>query len=103
MTVYAVAQLRFTDRGSYDRYQARFMEVFRRFSGRLLAADEEPTVLEGEWDREKVVILSFPNEPSFRAWAESPEYQQISADRRAGTDTLLLLVKGVSGPAQTDR
>ncbi len=28
MTVYAIAQLRFTDRAAYDRYQARFAEVF---------------------------------------------------------------------------
>jgi len=30
MSVYAVAQFTFTDRAKYDRYQARFMEVFRR-------------------------------------------------------------------------
>ena len=38
MTVYVLAQLRFTDRPAYDRYQARFMDVFKRFKGRLLAA-----------------------------------------------------------------
>lgn len=27
MIVYAVAQLRFTDRDSYNRYQSRFMEI----------------------------------------------------------------------------
>ena len=95
MTVYAIAQLRFTDRAAYDRYQARFMEVFARHPGTLLAADESPTVVEGQWDREKVVLMSFPDEPSFRGWAESPEYQQISKDRRAGADTVVLLVKGL--------
>ena len=42
MTVYALAQISITDRAAYDRYQARFMEVFLRFRGRLLAADEAP-------------------------------------------------------------
>ena len=78
MTVYAVAQLRFTDRDAYNRYQARFMEVFTRFSGRLLAADEHPQVVEGDWEREKVVIMSFPDETAFRSWADSPEYREIS-------------------------
>jgi len=95
VTVFAIAQLRFTDRAAYDRYQARFMEVFARHLGTLLAADEAPEVVEGQWDREKVVLMSFPDEPSFRRWAESPEYQEISQDRRAGADTVVLLVKGL--------
>jgi uncharacterized protein (DUF1330 family) len=95
VTVYAIAQLRFTDRAAYDRYQARFMEVFRRHPGTLLAADESPEVIEGEWDREKVVLMSFPDEAAFRRWAQSPEYQEISRDRRAGADTVVLLVQGL--------
>jgi uncharacterized protein (DUF1330 family) len=95
VTVYAIAQLRFTDRAAYDRYQARFMEVFRRHPGTLLAADESPRVIEGQWDREKLVLMSFPDEAAFHGWAQSPEYQSISKDRSAGADTLVLLVKGL--------
>jgi uncharacterized protein (DUF1330 family) len=96
VTVYAIAQLRFTDRAAYDRYQARFMDVFRRHPGTLLAADESPEVVEGHWDREKVVLMSFPDEAAFRLWSESPEYQEISKDRRAGADTVVLLAKGLA-------
>ncbi|GAA5106895.1 DUF1330 domain-containing protein [Nocardia iowensis] len=95
MTVYVIAQLKFTDRGAYDRYQARFLDVFTRYSGTLLAADESPHIIEGATDREKVVLMSFPDEISFRAWAESPEYLEISEDRHAGADTVTLLVKGL--------
>jgi uncharacterized protein (DUF1330 family) len=95
MTVYAIAQLRFTDRSAYERYQRRFLDVFRRYDGELLAADEAPTVVEGATDREKVVLMSFPDEAAFRVWAQSPEYLEISADRRAGADTVVLLVQGL--------
>lgn len=97
MTVYAIAALKFTDRDAYNRYQAAFMEVFRRYSGTLLAADETPQVIEGDWDREKVVLMSFPNEAAFREWAESPDYQRISGDRRAGADTMVVLVQAIPG------
>jgi uncharacterized protein (DUF1330 family) len=96
VTVYAIAQLRFTDRAAYDRYQARFIDVFRRYRGTLLAADESPEVVEGSWDREKVVLMSFPDETAFQSWSESADYQQISKDRRAGADTVVLLVKGLA-------
>jgi uncharacterized protein (DUF1330 family) len=42
VTVYAIAQLKFTDRDAYNRYQAAFMEVFQRYDGTLLAVDEAP-------------------------------------------------------------
>jgi uncharacterized protein (DUF1330 family) len=96
VTVYAIAQLRFIDRAAYDRYQARFMDVFRRHRGTLLAADESPEVIEGHWDRDKVVLMSFPDEAAFRLWSESPEYQEISKDRRVGADTVVLLAKGLA-------
>ncbi len=96
MTVYAIAQLRFTDRAAYDRYQVRFMDVFGRHRGTLLAADESPQVVEGKWDLDKVVLMSFPDEAAFRLWSESPDYQEISRDRRAGADTVVLLAKGLA-------
>lgn len=96
MTVYAIAELKFTDRSAYDRYQARFMDVFAGYPGTVLAADEAPLVVEGDSDVEKVVLMSFPDEASFRAWAESPEYQAISEDRRAGARTVVHLVQGLA-------
>ena len=93
--VYAIAQLTITDRAIYDRYQAKFMGVMKKFQGRVLAADEKPLVVEGQWDREKVVLLSFPDETAFREWAESPEYQEIAKERRAGSQAVILLVKGI--------
>jgi len=97
VTVYAIAALKFTNRDAYNRYQAAFMEVFERYSGTLLAADEAPRVIEGDWDREKVVLMSFPDEADFREWAESPDYQRISEDRRAGADTVVVLLQAIRG------
>ena len=94
MTVYVIVQLKMTDRASYDRYQARFLDVFKKFQGRLLSADEHPAVLEGAWDRDKLVLMSFPDEGAYRAWADSPEYLEIAKDRKAGADSIVLLAKG---------
>jgi len=100
MTVYVLAQLTFTDRAAYDRYQARFLDVLRPFNGRLLVADEQPQVLEGAWRGDKVVLIAFPDEASFRAWGESPAYQEISKDRKAGAQATVLLLRGVDAVAR---
>ena len=93
MSVYVIAQLSITDRAAYDRYQARFFDVFKKFRGKLLAADENPQTVEGVWDWEKVVLMEFPDEDAFREWAFSPEYREISKDRQAGSDAAVILVR----------
>jgi len=58
----------------------------------LLSADEHP--LEGRWDRDKLVPISFRDEAAFRAWADSPDYLEISRDRKAGAEAIVLLAQG---------
>ena len=96
MSVYVIAQLKMIDRAAYDRYQARFFDVLKKFGGRLLSADEHPRVLEGTWLRDKLVLMAFPDEAAFEAWANSPDYLEIAKDREAGADAVVLLAKGFS-------
>jgi uncharacterized protein (DUF1330 family) len=96
MSVYAIAQLWIHDPATYGRYLERFMDVFRKYKGRVLAADESPAVFEGPWDGDKIVVLSFPDEASFRDWAESPEYQEIAKDRKAGAKSVIVMAHGIA-------
>ncbi len=95
MTVYIIAQLKFTRRELYDRYQSRFADVFRKFKGKVLVADEHPVVTEGNWGRDKVVILEFPDDAAAQEFQTSPEYQEIAVDRKAGADAIVLTVRGL--------
>jgi uncharacterized protein (DUF1330 family) len=47
--------------------------------------------VEGAWDRDKLVLMSFPDEAAFHAWADSPEYLEISKDRKASAQGIVLL------------
>lgn len=95
MTVYAIVHLNVHDRPTYDRYIDRFMPVFEKFSGTVLAADDAPKVLQGQTEANRVVLLSFPDKKSFFAWAGSPDYQAIVADRLASSTGTILLVEGL--------
>lgn len=95
MTVYVIAQLKFTNGDRYRKYQARFFDVFKDSGGKLLAADEKPVVLDGEWTCDKVVVMSFTGEQQARSFLDSPGYKEISIDRIAGADTVSLLVHGL--------
>ena len=93
MSVYVIAQISIHDRDSYNKYQSRFLDVFKKFKGKLLAADEYPQVIEGVWERDKVILMEFPDADAFREWAFSDEYREISKARKAGSNGTVLLVK----------
>ena len=88
MSVYIIAQLKFTRRELYDRYQSRFMGVFKKFKGKLLVADAHPVVLEGEWPRDKVVIMEFPDDAAAQEFQNS---RRISGDEALSTVTAIRL------------
>jgi len=100
VSVYIIAQLKFTRRELYDRYQARFFDVFRRFKGRVLVADEQPQVLEGRFERDKVVVLEFPDRAAAMEFQESSDYAEIAADRKAGADAVVIMVRGLKDRQQ---
>lgn len=96
MPVYTIAQLKFTDIDAYRRYQKAFPAVFAKFNAKVLVADESPRVLEGDWPRDKIVILAFTDEAEAARFGQSPEYLEIAKDRKAGADAVVLMVKGFS-------
>ena len=98
MTVYVFVQLKMNDRAACDRYQARFFDEFRKFSERLLSADENPRVLEGVWDRDKLVLMSFPDAAACHAWANSPDIWRFQQPARQARPPLYCWRRG-SAPA----
>lgn len=97
LPVYVLAEISIHDRERYDRYASRFLQVLQAHQGVLLAADEEPVVVEGCWQRDKVVLVSFPDRDRYHRWASSADYQQIAADRIASTEGTVLLVRSLTG------
>jgi uncharacterized protein (DUF1330 family) len=95
VSVYIIAQLKFTRRELYDRYQARFFDVFRKFKGKVLVAEEQPQVLEGKFERDKVVVLEFPDSAAALEFQESADYAEIAVDRKAGADAVVIMVRGL--------
>ncbi len=92
MSVYIIAEITITDREQYRRYEAGFMDVFGDFEGRILAVDEAPEVLEGEWPATRTVLIEFPSAAAAHAWYDSAAYQELAQHRfRASTGNVVLI------------
>lgn len=95
MTHYVIAQLNIHDRDEYAKYEQGFMEIFVPFGGKLLAVDEAPTTLEGQWSWTRTVVIEFGDAESARAWFDSDAYQALAAHRRAASVGNIVMVKGL--------
>jgi uncharacterized protein (DUF1330 family) len=95
MAYYFSAQIRITDQSEYDRYLENFDEIFSRHKGRFLAIDEKPTVLEGEWNYTKSVLISFNTREDFEAWYFSKDYQEILKYRLNAAKCDSILIEGL--------
>lgn len=94
MSVYAVALIKIQDRDAYRRYEAGFSPVFAKHRGEILAVEEAPRVIEGDWPYTRTVIIRFPTEDDFQAWYHSPEYQEIAKHRFQGSSAQLAVLTG---------
>ena len=96
MSCYFVAQISIHDPGEYERYLEGFDEVFEKYDGEVVAVDDHPSVLEGHWDRTRIVLIRFPSEEEARRWYDSPEYQEIVQHRWRASKADVILVTGRS-------
>jgi uncharacterized protein (DUF1330 family) len=96
VSVYLIAQLEIHDRGRYAQYVAGFMEVFERYGGKLLAVDEAPKPIEGEWDWSRTVLIEFASEDRANDWYHSGEYQALAAHRFASSKANIVMIKGLT-------
>ncbi len=95
MIHYFVAQIRIHDTIEYDRYLDKFDDIFSKYRGEYLAIDESPTLLEGEWNYTKSVLIKFKSKKDFEDWYYSDEYQKILKYRLNASKCDTLLLKGV--------
>lgn len=93
--VLVIAALKFKDIERYRAYQARFPEVFGKFNGRVLAADEAVVTVDGD-PIDKMVVMQFPSEEEANAFRYSPDYLDIAKDRDAGADVTCWMAKALA-------
>jgi uncharacterized protein (DUF1330 family) len=92
MSCYFIAQLQIHDDDEYQKYLNGFDNVFEKYDGEVISVEENPIILEGDWDYSRLVIIRFSNEDDAGRWYHSPEYQSILKYRlNASKGTVLLI------------
>jgi uncharacterized protein (DUF1330 family) len=94
MPCFFIAQINVHDKHEYARYLEGAGELLDRFSGKVIAVDEQAVVLEGEWPFGRTVLIEFPSMADLERWYHSPEYQRLADHRKAGSTANIVAARG---------
>jgi len=95
MIHYFVAQIRINDHAEYEKYLDSFDDIFTQYKGEYLAIDESPTLLEGNWNYTKSVLIKFNSKHDFEDWYYSTDYQNILKHRLKASECDTILLEGL--------
>jgi uncharacterized protein (DUF1330 family) len=96
MAAYAILNLlEVTDRKGWEDYRANIQAVLAEFGARVIAADPNYQVLEGEWDGVSNVIIEFPDLDAADLLYNSDKYKPLLDMRLEATKGNLILLDGI--------
>jgi uncharacterized protein (DUF1330 family) len=94
--VYVINSMTVHDKERYKQYLAGFMATFEPFGGKVLAAQNAPTPIEGSWPYDRTILLSLPSRDAFERWINSAAYKEIVVHRHAATVSNVLALDSLT-------
>lgn len=94
MKAYLVLDFSITNMELFMEYVEKIPHQIKRHLGKYIVRGEVPTVVEGDWSPQRVVILEFPSKQNAEQFLADPDSQQIFKIRHQNTISKLILLDG---------
>ena len=95
MKAYVIAVETAHDEAMFSEYKKQVVDTIRAFGGQFIARGGELTVLEGQWQHARTVIIEFPSRETAEGWYKSTDYQKIIDLRLKSTSGSLVILDGI--------
>ena len=94
MKAYLVLDFSVSDLPGFLPYVEAIPAFIEKHGGRYIVRGVEPTVMEGDWRPERMVILEFPSRGNAETFLNDPDARALFELRHRTTDSKLVLVDG---------
>ena len=94
MSAYVIANIRITDAARYEEYKRLSTIAINAYGAQVCVRGGEVTVLEGDWQPDRVVVLKFASVERAKAFYDSPEYLAARQAREHAADMRMVVVAG---------
>ena len=94
MKAYVIAIERVDDQATFAEYAKGVAATLAPFEGKFVARGGHTTVLEGQWQNPRTVIIEFPSREAADGWYKSADYQKIIRLRHKSSSGNLVILDG---------
>ena len=98
MSAYVIVEIAIHDKEKYREYIQLAPPSIALYSGKYIARGGKTITLEGNWEPERMVILSFPSVKKAQDWWHSEEYASAKAIRHQTATTKMIILEGLAEP-----
>jgi uncharacterized protein (DUF1330 family) len=88
-----IVEMDITDSIQYEEYKKLTPATVEKYGGKFVVRGNPVTVLEGDWNHDRLVMLEFPSKQMAIEWYNSPEYQIAKQLRSSAAQCRFLLVE----------
>jgi uncharacterized protein (DUF1330 family) len=92
MKAFLVLDFAICDLRGFLPYVAAIPAFIEKYGGRYVVQGAEPTVIEGNWAPQRLVVIEFPSRENAAAFLKDPDVQPLFALRHRTTTSNLVLV-----------
>ena len=91
---YVLFQLQIINADGYREYaSADHAGMLKKFNAKIVGADADSDVLEGDWPY-RTVLVEFPSKEVIYNWFQSEEYQAVAALRHRSAHSNVVIISG---------
>lgn len=94
-SAYIIANVRVTDPVAYEEYKKLSTLAMQAHGAEPCVRGGAVTVLEGDWQPDRVVVLKFPSVEQAKRFYDSAEYRRARDARTNAAVMRMVLVEGV--------
>ncbi|MCA0933622.1 DUF1330 domain-containing protein [Lutimonas saemankumensis] len=96
MAAFVLVEIDIHDKELYKSYTLLTPATIAAYDGKFVVRGGEISVLEGEWNPERIVLLEFPSVEKANEWWHSEAYEKVRKIRQKAATTKMIVLKGVS-------
>lgn len=92
---FIVDQLEVTDPETMKTYGAGVGETVKNAGGKMIVRGGDFTVVEGDYQPRRLIIIEFPDMAALKGWYDDPAYEALKRMRLASSRANAVMVDGV--------
>ena len=94
MPVYLIIDIEPKDRELYAQYVEKVRRIIEKYGGKYLIRGGKVTPLMGDWNPERMILITFDDIDLIQKCFQSPEYLEIAPLRERSTISRSIIVEG---------